>query len=91
MFVVESNSTGAEIFCERIPGSEYLVVRLLCGTSIEARAGFLLRLVVKARESEVAILADYSRSSILPLMIRINEGCLRSNEALTIQVGEYCG
>jgi len=65
MLVVEINSTGAEIFAARTaPGVKAcLVVELRCGSATETSIslGALARLVVKARESEVDILAIFSR------------------------------
>jgi len=54
IFVVESNSTGADILCRIVPeGYACLVVRLLCGTEpAPASAWALLLLVVKALERE---------------------------------------
>lgn len=62
MFVVEINSSGAEIFCcRRVPdGKECLVVKLLFGRSTATSEGFLPRLVVNARERDVDIFADFS-------------------------------
>jgi hypothetical protein len=55
MLVVEMSSTGWEIFCCRMV-SECLVVKLLLGIGGgPSLAGFVVRLVVKAREREVAM------------------------------------
>jgi len=65
MFVVEISSNGAEIFCCRIvpDAKECLVVRLRWGMSTATSEGFLLRLVVKALESDVDMIPELFRRS----------------------------
>lgn len=60
MFVVEINSTGAEILFLIVPGgNECLLVKLRFGTGVEVSEDFAPRLVVNALERLDMVVVDF--------------------------------